>query len=70
MTLDLSSISNSILILIVVLLFAFAIRIFREYERGVVFTLGRFTSVKGPGFVLIIPIIQQAVRVDLRTVVL
>ena len=47
-----------------------AIRIFREYERGVVFTLGRFWQVKGPGLVIIIPIIQQAVRVDLRTVVL
>ena len=46
------------------------IRIFREYERGVVFTLGRFWQVKGPGLVIIIPIIQQAVRVDLRTVVL
>ncbi len=45
-------------------------RIFREYERGVVFTLGRFWKVKGPGLVIIIPAIQQAVRVDLRTVVL
>lgn len=47
-----------------------AIRIFREYERGVVFTLGRFWKVKGPGLVIIVPVIQQAVRVDLRTVVL
>lgn len=47
-----------------------AVRIFREYERGVVFTLGRFWQVKGPGLVLIVPILQQAVRVDLRTVVL
>ena len=47
-----------------------AVRIFREYERGVVFTLGRFWQVKGPGLVIIIPIIQQVVRVDLRTVVL
>ena len=70
MTWDLSAINYFLAILIVVLLFAFSIRIFREYERGVVFTLGRFSSVKGPGFVLIIPIIQQAVRVDLRTVVL
>lgn len=46
------------------------IRIFREYERGVVFTLGRFTGVRGPGLVIIIPVVQQAVRVDLRTVVL
>ena len=49
---------------------ASAIRIFREYERGVVFTLGRFWKVKGPGLVIIIPAIQQVVRVDLRTMVL
>ena len=47
-----------------------AVRIFREYERGVVFTLGRFWQVKGPGLVIIFPIIQQVVRVDLRTGVL
>ncbi len=47
-----------------------AIWIFREYERGVVFTLGRFWKVKGPGLVGIIPLIQKVVRVDLRTVVL
>ena len=47
-----------------------AVRIFREYERGVVFTLGRFWKVRGPGLVIIIPAIQQVVRVDLRTVVL
>lgn len=55
--------------LIVVFLFS-AIRIFREYERGVVFQLGRFWKVKGPGLVLIIPVIQQVVRVDLRTIVM
>ena len=47
-----------------------AIKILREYERGVVFMLGRFWKVKGPGLILIIPIIQQMVRVDLRTVVM
>ena len=46
-----------------------AIRILREYERGVVFTLGRFTRVTGPGFIIIIPVIQQMVRTDLRTFV-
>ena len=46
-----------------------SIRILREYERGVVFMLGRFWKVKGPGLVIIIPGIQQMVRVDLRTVV-
>ena len=67
---DLGSLGSLVAVIVVCLLFASAIRIFREYERGVVFTLGRFTSVKGPGFVLIVPIIQQAVCVDLRTVVL
>jgi len=47
-----------------------ALRILREYERGVVFTLGRFSSVKGPGLILLVPFVQQLVRVDLRTVVL
>jgi len=47
-----------------------SIRILREYDRGVIFTLGRFTGVKGPGLILIIPFIQQMVRVDLRTIVL
>jgi regulator of protease activity HflC (stomatin/prohibitin superfamily) len=47
-----------------------AIRILREYERGVVFTLGRFTGVKGPGLIILIPGIQKMVRVDLRTIVL
>src|SRR5450830_992255 len=58
------------ILLLVVVFFLNAVRIFREYERGVVFTLGRFWQVKGPGLVIIIPLIQQAVRVDLRTVVL
>ena len=49
---------------------AMAIRILREYQRGVVFTLGRFTGVKGPGLIILIPFIQQLVRVDLRTIVL
>ena len=60
---------GTILLLVVVFLIN-AVRIFREYERGVVFTLGRFQQVKGPGLVIIIPLIQQVVRVDLRTVVL
>lgn len=49
---------------------AASIRILREYERGVVFLLGRFWRVKGPGLILVIPIVQQMVRVDLRTVVM
>ncbi|TXH36954.1 MAG: slipin family protein [Rhodospirillaceae bacterium] len=46
-----------------------AIRILREYERGVMFTLGRYTGTKGPGLILMVPIVQQMVRVDLRIVV-
>ncbi|AOY57648.1 slipin family protein [Desulfococcus multivorans] len=46
-----------------------AIRILREYERAVVFTLGRFTGVKGPGLIILIPMVQQMVRIDLRTIV-
>ncbi len=53
-----------------IVLLAASIRILREYERAVVFTLGRFTGVKGPGLIIIIPLIQQTVRIDLRTVVL
>jgi regulator of protease activity HflC (stomatin/prohibitin superfamily) len=60
---------GGIVILLLVLLIA-SIRILREYERGVVFQLGRFWKVKGPGLVILIPGIQQMVRVDLRTVVL
>jgi len=57
------------IIVLIGLIVAAAIRIFREYERGVVFTLGRYTGTKGPGLVLIVPAIQQVVRVDLRTIV-
>lgn len=60
---------GAVLLPLILLLFA-SLRIFREYERGVVFTLGRFWKVKGPGLVIIIPGIQQVVRVDLRTMVL
>lgn len=61
----------SYILLVLALLFvASAIRILREYQRGVVFTLGRFWKVKGPGFIIIIPFVQQMVRVDLRTVVM
>ncbi len=54
-----------VLILAAVLLFS-AVKVLREYERAVVFTLGRFQKVKGPGLVLLIPFLQQMVRVDLR----
>ena len=58
------------LVLLFLFLLASAVRILREYERGVVFQLGRFWGVKGPGLVFLIPVFQQMVRVDLRTVVL
>jgi len=47
-----------------------SIRILREYERGVIFMLGRFWKVKGPGLIIVIPLVQQMVRVDLRTIVM
>jgi regulator of protease activity HflC (stomatin/prohibitin superfamily) len=53
----------------VVLLFL-AFNVLREYERGVIFQLGRFWKVKGPGLIIVIPIIQQIVRVELRTIVM
>ena len=55
------------LLLIVAILFS-AFRVLREYERGVVFFLGRFQAVKGPGLIIIIPMIQRMVRVDLRVI--
>ncbi|MBR0688575.1 slipin family protein [Bradyrhizobium manausense] len=59
----------AVLALIVVLFLTQAVRILREYERGVIFTLGRFTGVKGPGLVILIPVVQQLVKVDLRVMV-
>ncbi len=56
--------------ILLVLVLASAIRVLREYERAVVFTLGRYTGTKGPGLILIIPFVQQLVRVDLRTITL
>ena len=54
--------------IILLAILASAIRILREYERGVVFFLGRFQKVKGPGLIIIIPFIQKMVRVDLRVI--
>ena len=54
---------------LIIIFLASAIRILREYERGVVFTLGRFTGVKGPGLIILIPVVQQMVKVDLRVMV-
>lgn len=59
-----------VLALALLIFVAMSIKILREYERGVVFTLGRFSGVKGPGLIVLIPFVQQMVRADLRTLVL
>ena len=58
----------TVVVVLAVLLLASAIKIFREYERGVVFRLGRLVGSRGPGIILIIPIIDRVVRVSLRTI--
>ena len=55
---------------ILLFLLFISFRILREYQRGVIFMLGRFWKVKGPGLIIVIPVIQQMVRVDLRTIVM
>ena len=55
---------------LIILLVVASFRILREYERGVIFMLGRFWKVKGPGLILVVPGLQQMVRVDLRTIVM
>jgi regulator of protease activity HflC (stomatin/prohibitin superfamily) len=65
-----SGVGFGVLVLLVVVVLASALRILREYERGVVFQLGRFWKVKGPGLVILVPVIQQMVRVDLRVIVM
>ncbi len=67
--LDMNYFGLVVLLLLVAFLVS-ALRILREYERGVVFMLGRFYRVKGPGLIILIPVLQQMVRVDLRTVVM
>ena len=59
----------AIAVFIGALLFS-AIKVLNEYERGVMFTLGRFTGIKGPGLIIVIPIIQSMRKIDLRTIVL
>lgn len=59
----------AIVVALAVLLLAASIKILREYERAVVFTLGRYTGTRGPGLVVLVPFVQQMVRVDLRIVV-
>ena len=59
-----------VIAVLVIILLSNAINVLREYERGVIFFLGRFDGVKGPGLILVWPVIQKMVRVDLRTIVL
>ncbi len=59
----------AILLVLLVSFLTSAIKVYREYERGVLFTLGRYTKTIGPGLVIVIPVIQQTVRADLRTLV-
>src|ERR1700674_5251844 len=59
----------AILVIIVVLVFS-SIKVLNEYERGVMFTLGRFTGIKGPGLIIVWPMVQQMRKVDLRVIVL
>ena len=59
-----------VIAVLVIIVLSNAINVLREYERGVIFFLGRFDGVKGPGLILVWPVIQKMVRVDLRTIVL
>ncbi len=72
MSFDLVSdlVATGLPLVVILVILAYSFRILREYERGVVFMLGRFWRVKGPGLVIVVPLVQQIVRVDLRTRVL
>ena len=69
-SMETSSIYFGVIVAFVILLLASAIRILREYERAVVFRLGRLIGQKGPGLILLIPVVDRMVRVSLRTVVM
>ncbi len=61
---------GGVILFLVIALAVSMFRVLREYERGVIFMLGRFYKVKGPGLIIVVPVLQQMVRVDLRTVVM
>ncbi|HEY8895132.1 MAG TPA: slipin family protein [Niastella sp.] len=63
-------VSAIVIVLFIIFILSSAIRILREYERGVVFRLGRLVSVRGPGLIILIPVIDKMVKVSLRTVVM
>jgi regulator of protease activity HflC (stomatin/prohibitin superfamily) len=67
---DLTYLIFPVILILILFFVSSAIRVMREYQRAVVFTFGRFTGVKGPGLILLVPYAQQMVRIDLRTVVL
>jgi regulator of protease activity HflC (stomatin/prohibitin superfamily) len=60
----------AVIVLIVLIILLSSLKVLREYQRGVVFLFGRFQAVKGPGIIVLIPIMQQMVRIDLRTIVM
>lgn len=60
----------AVVIVIALLLIMSSVKILREYQRGVVFLFGRFQAVKGPGLIILLPVMQQMVRIDLRTIVM
>ena len=60
----------SVLVLVALAILISSLKILREYERGVIFLFGHFQAVKGPGVIILIPVMQQMVRVDLRTIVM
>ena len=68
-SMEFTSIYTSVIIAFIIIILASAIRLLREYERGVIFRLGRLVGSKGPGLILLIPIGDKMVRVSLRTVV-
>jgi regulator of protease activity HflC (stomatin/prohibitin superfamily) len=70
MSIGLTNLMLLVLVVVAVMVIARTVRILREYQRAVMFTLGRFSGVKGPGLIIVLPYVQQMVRIDLRTVVL
>ena len=60
----------AVIVVVILVLVTQVIKVLNEYERGVVFTFGRFTGVKGPGLIILVPVVQRMVKVDLRVVVL
>ncbi|MBU6417494.1 MAG: slipin family protein, partial [Xanthomonadaceae bacterium] len=60
----------AVIVVIVLIILVSSLKILREYERGVIFLFGHFQAVKGPGIIVLIPIMQQMVRIDLRTIVM